>query len=332
MEGNTILAALAARTSKINLGLLVGGVTYRNPALVAKLTTTIDIISGGRAVLGIGAAWFEEEHKAYGFDFPPLKERFERLEDALNITRMMFTETRRDLRGQAPPRRRRVQQPEADPRGHPDPDRRQRRAQDAAVRRPVRRRLEPVRRRRARQAPARRARRPLRGRSAATRARSPRPAWATRVHRADPRGGRGEVRRRCWRRGRPGARAGAGLHRRARPRSPSRCRPTSTPAWTASRSRCRTSTTSSRSRSPARRSSAVIGTQDHVVPRPEDVQRIAAIRNPVLRNLEITHAYSLLAADVAARSGQGANWCVVRDLGVAPGGRDDPRRGHARRS
>jgi F420-dependent oxidoreductase-like protein len=92
MEGNAILAALAARTSTINLGLLVGGVTYRNPALVAKLITTIDIISRGRAVLGIGAAWFEAEHKAYGYDFPPLKERFERLEDALNITRRMFTE------------------------------------------------------------------------------------------------------------------------------------------------------------------------------------------------------------------------------------------------
>src|SRR5829696_5188084 len=92
MEGNTILAALAARTSSIHLGLLVGGVTYRNPALLAKLTTTIDIISGGRAVLGIGAAWFEAEHQAYGFDFPPLKERFERLEDALNITRRLFTE------------------------------------------------------------------------------------------------------------------------------------------------------------------------------------------------------------------------------------------------
>src|SRR4051794_23538166 len=92
MEGNTILAALAARTSRINLGLLVGGVTYRNPALVAKLTTTLDIISGGRAVLGLGAAWFEAEHKAYGFAFPPLKERFERLEDALNITRTMFTQ------------------------------------------------------------------------------------------------------------------------------------------------------------------------------------------------------------------------------------------------
>ena len=91
-EGNTMLAAIAARTSKIHLGLLVGGVTYRNPALVAKITTTLDIISGGRAVLGIGAAWFEGEHKAYGFDFPPLKERFERLEDALQICRAMFTQ------------------------------------------------------------------------------------------------------------------------------------------------------------------------------------------------------------------------------------------------
>src|SRR5688572_2762629 len=91
-EGNTMLAALAARTSRINLGLLVGGVTYRNPALVAKITTTIDIISGGRAVLGLGAAWFEGEHQAYGFDFPPLKTRFEYLEDALQITRAMFTQ------------------------------------------------------------------------------------------------------------------------------------------------------------------------------------------------------------------------------------------------
>src|SRR3954452_13135231 len=99
MEGNTILAALAARTSSIHLGLLVGGVTYRNPALLAKLTTTIDIISGGRAVLGIGAAWYEEEHKAYGFGFPPLKERFERLEDALRIARAMFTQEEPTVEG-----------------------------------------------------------------------------------------------------------------------------------------------------------------------------------------------------------------------------------------
>jgi F420-dependent oxidoreductase-like protein len=91
-EGNTMLGALAARTSKVSVGLLVGGVMYRNPALLAKLTTTLDIISGGRAILGLGAAWFEEEHNAYGFDFPPLKERFERLEEALQIARAMFTQ------------------------------------------------------------------------------------------------------------------------------------------------------------------------------------------------------------------------------------------------
>jgi F420-dependent oxidoreductase-like protein len=99
LEGNTILGGLAARTSKVSLGLLVGGVMYRNPALLAKITTTLDIISGGRAVFGIGAAWFEEEHNAYGFGFPPLKERFERLEDALQIARLMFTEEEPSFQG-----------------------------------------------------------------------------------------------------------------------------------------------------------------------------------------------------------------------------------------
>jgi F420-dependent oxidoreductase-like protein len=92
LEGNTTLAALAAVTSKAHLGLMVGGITYRNPALMAKITTTIDVLSGGRAILGIGAAWFEGEHLAYGYDFPPLGERFERLEDGLQIFRAMFTE------------------------------------------------------------------------------------------------------------------------------------------------------------------------------------------------------------------------------------------------
>ncbi|MGH3995086.1 MAG: LLM class F420-dependent oxidoreductase, partial [Pseudonocardiaceae bacterium] len=99
LEGNTILAALAGRTSKINLGLLVGGVTYRNPALMAKITTTLDVISRGRAILGIGAAWFEQEHAAYGFDFPPIAERFERLEDALRIARAMFTQESSSVEG-----------------------------------------------------------------------------------------------------------------------------------------------------------------------------------------------------------------------------------------
>jgi F420-dependent oxidoreductase-like protein len=91
-EGSTMLAGIAARTSTITLGLLVGSVTYRNPALAAKITTTVDVISGGRAWHGLGAGWFEEEHRAYGFAFPPLKERFERLEEALQISRAMFTQ------------------------------------------------------------------------------------------------------------------------------------------------------------------------------------------------------------------------------------------------
>jgi F420-dependent oxidoreductase-like protein len=99
LEGNTVLGGIAARTSKLNLGLLVGGVMYRNPALLAKITTTLDIVSGGRAILGLGAAWFEEEHDAYGFAFPPLRERFEHLEDALRIARAMFTEPESTVSG-----------------------------------------------------------------------------------------------------------------------------------------------------------------------------------------------------------------------------------------
>src|SRR5918992_1125106 len=99
LEGNTILAGLAAHTSRASLGLLVGGVTYRNPALMAKITTTLDVISRGRAVLGLGAAWFEEEHDAYGIAFPPLRERFERLEDALRIARAMFTQQESSVAG-----------------------------------------------------------------------------------------------------------------------------------------------------------------------------------------------------------------------------------------
>jgi F420-dependent oxidoreductase-like protein len=98
-EGCTMLAGLAARTETIALGLLVGGVTYRNPAQHAKITTTIDIISGGRAFHGIGAGWFEEEHEAYGYAFPPLRERFERLEDHLQIARAMFTEEQATVAG-----------------------------------------------------------------------------------------------------------------------------------------------------------------------------------------------------------------------------------------
>ncbi len=92
LEAYTLLGALAARTRRVKLGTLVTGVTYRNPALVAKEVTTLDIVSAGRAILGIGAAWYEEEHVGLGFDYPPAGERLDRLEEALQICRAMFTE------------------------------------------------------------------------------------------------------------------------------------------------------------------------------------------------------------------------------------------------
>ena len=98
-EGYTLLGALAARTERVNLGTLVTGVTYRNPAVLAKIVTTLDVISKGRAFLGIGAAWFDVEHEALGVDFPPVKERFERLEEALQICRAMFRGERPTIQG-----------------------------------------------------------------------------------------------------------------------------------------------------------------------------------------------------------------------------------------
>ena len=99
-EAYTLLGALAARTTSVRLGTLVTGVTYRNPAILAKIVTTLDVISAGRAFLGIGAAWHDVEHHALGVDFPPVKERFERLEEALHICRAMFRGERPTLEGQ----------------------------------------------------------------------------------------------------------------------------------------------------------------------------------------------------------------------------------------
>ncbi len=92
LEAYTLLGALAGRTTGVQLGTLVTGVTYRNPALLAKQVTTLDIISGGRAILGIGAAWHDVEHVAFGFDYPSDRERLDRLEEALRICRGMLTE------------------------------------------------------------------------------------------------------------------------------------------------------------------------------------------------------------------------------------------------
>jgi F420-dependent oxidoreductase-like protein len=92
LEAYTLLGGIAARTTSARLGSMVTGVTYRNPALLAKMATTLDVVSSGRAILGIGAAWNEEEHTGYGFDFPPVGERMDRLEEALQICRATFTE------------------------------------------------------------------------------------------------------------------------------------------------------------------------------------------------------------------------------------------------
>ena len=92
LEGYSALAFLAAHTERVRLGTLVTGVTYRHPGVLAKTVTTLDILSRGRACLGIGAAWFEREHAGLGVPFPPLSERFERLEDALRICKQMWSE------------------------------------------------------------------------------------------------------------------------------------------------------------------------------------------------------------------------------------------------
>jgi F420-dependent oxidoreductase-like protein len=99
LEGWSALAALARETRTARLGTLVSGVTYRNPALLAKTATTLDVLSGGRAVFGLGAAWFEAEHVGLGFDFPPIRERMDRLDEALTIVRAMFTQDRPTFHG-----------------------------------------------------------------------------------------------------------------------------------------------------------------------------------------------------------------------------------------
>jgi F420-dependent oxidoreductase-like protein len=90
LEAYTTLGYLAARTSRVRLLTLVTGVVYRDPGLLAKLVTTLDVLSGGRAMLGIGAAWNEEEARGLGLFFPPLSERYERLEETLQICLQMW--------------------------------------------------------------------------------------------------------------------------------------------------------------------------------------------------------------------------------------------------
>lgn len=99
LEGYTTLAFIAAHTTSVELQLLVTGVTYRHPGLLAKIVSTLDVLSGGRAVLGLGAAWYEREHTAFGVPFPPLAERFERLEETLQIVHQMWSDNNGPFNG-----------------------------------------------------------------------------------------------------------------------------------------------------------------------------------------------------------------------------------------
>jgi len=99
-EAYTLLTALAARTRTVKLGAMVGGVTYRNPAVLAKTVSCLDVISKGRAIWGIGAAWFELEHEAYGYEFGTFTQRFEKLEEAVQIAQSMFVNETTTFDGQ----------------------------------------------------------------------------------------------------------------------------------------------------------------------------------------------------------------------------------------
>jgi F420-dependent oxidoreductase-like protein len=92
LEGYTSLGFVAGKTKRLTLGLMVTGVTYRHPGLLAKIVTTLDVLSEGRAMFGVGAAWYQREHEGLGVPYPPISERFERLEETLQICRQMWSD------------------------------------------------------------------------------------------------------------------------------------------------------------------------------------------------------------------------------------------------
>jgi F420-dependent oxidoreductase-like protein len=119
LEAYTALGYLAAVTSRAKLLTLVTAVTYRDPGLLAKAVTTLDVISGGRAMLGIGAAWNDEESRGLGLFFPPTKERFERLEETLQIMKQMWSDSDEPYHGQHYTLGRTLNSPQALSRPHP---------------------------------------------------------------------------------------------------------------------------------------------------------------------------------------------------------------------
>jgi F420-dependent oxidoreductase-like protein len=98
-EGPTLLSAMAAHTTRLRCGIIVSGVTYRNPGVLAKIAATIDHVSGGRMELGVGGAWNQAEHEQYGIPFPRIGERLDMLDDACRILRALWTEPRATVEG-----------------------------------------------------------------------------------------------------------------------------------------------------------------------------------------------------------------------------------------
>lgn len=119
LEGWSALAFAAGRTNRIKLGTMVTGVTYRHPGILVKTATTLDVLSHGRAYLGIGAAWNEAEHLGLGIPFPPLKERFERLEETLQIALQMWSGDEKPYEGKHYQLARPLNSPQCVQRPHP---------------------------------------------------------------------------------------------------------------------------------------------------------------------------------------------------------------------
>jgi F420-dependent oxidoreductase-like protein len=99
LEGWMLLASLASITSRVRLGVMVTGNTYRHPAVLANMAATVDVVSDGRLDLGIGAGWFASEHEAYGIELPPLRERFDRFDEAVEVIHLLLTQDVSDFDG-----------------------------------------------------------------------------------------------------------------------------------------------------------------------------------------------------------------------------------------
>ncbi|GHO48188.1 LLM class F420-dependent oxidoreductase [Ktedonospora formicarum] len=119
LEGWSALAFAAGRTKQIKLGTMVTGITYRHPGLLVKTATTLDVLSKGRAYFGVGAAWNEEEHQGLGVPFPPLKERFERLEETLQIAHQMWAGDETPFEGKHYQLQRPLNSPQSVQKSHP---------------------------------------------------------------------------------------------------------------------------------------------------------------------------------------------------------------------